>query len=302
MFDNARKYAVENALPSYREFIDHYKNGMWGENQLLRKGINAAISLYHMREHLPGHLRPRFADLENDCPDYGLLRDIANVAKHYNITRNNPAISNANQLYEIMTTTYYADEQGEFTAPQLEVRIKLNNGGERDMAEVLYNIMSMWRDTLDDLGVVNLKSPTPLAPNQVLTREEAAQKNADMKITQGEAYRLQFQIFKYNYEKNKREPINLTGYHARFRVYSPPKEVEIEISIPELGIEFDYKVPLSKEQGIQYVTLKSDDERSLFTKAVIDSDKNFQENLQQEIINKVRTKKDTQQLHPADAG
>lgn len=185
MFDNARKYAVENALPSYRDFFDHYKNGMWG-------------------------------------------------------------------------------------------------------------------DTLDAQGVVDLKSPTPLAPNRVLTREEAAQKNADMKITQGEAYRLQFQIFKYNYEKNEREPMNLTGYQARFRIYSPPKEVEIEISIPELGIEFDYKVPLSKEQGMQYVTLKSDDERSLFTKAVIDSDKKLKDNLQQEITNKVRTKNDTQQNHRAD--
>ena len=300
MFDNSRKYVIENVLPSYHDFFDHYKSGPWGENQLLRKGINAAIALYHLREHLPSHLKPRRAELENDCPDYGLLGDIANVAKHLNINRNNPLISNANQLYEIMAITYYADEQGEFTASQIEVHIKLDNGTQRSMAEILYNVMCMWRDKLDNLGIVALKAPPPLAPNRALTRAKADQINTDMKLTQGEAYRLQIQIFKYNYEKKERAPLDLTGQQIRFCVYSPPEKIEIQIFIPELGVEFDYKVPLSKEQAIQYVALKSDAERNVFTKAVIDADKEIQENLQQEIANKVGTKMNAQQANPAD--
>jgi hypothetical protein len=76
MFESTRKYVVENVMKSYHEFINHRASNEWGENQLLRKGINSAITLYHLREHIPRDMRPSYNDLENLCEDYGLVRDI----------------------------------------------------------------------------------------------------------------------------------------------------------------------------------------------------------------------------------
>jgi hypothetical protein len=51
MFEDTRKFFVEAVLPSYREYMEHLKSNAWGESQLLRKGINAAISLRNNRDN-----------------------------------------------------------------------------------------------------------------------------------------------------------------------------------------------------------------------------------------------------------
>jgi hypothetical protein len=127
MFEDTRKFFVEAVLPSYREYMEHLKSNAWGESQLLRKGINAAISLCHLREHLPSQLQRSRSELVQHCTDYGLICDITNVAKHQTITRYVPKLSSAGQIFERLTTTYYLDEHGEYTAPQLEVCLKLDD-------------------------------------------------------------------------------------------------------------------------------------------------------------------------------
>jgi hypothetical protein len=98
MSENARKFYVESVLPSFQDFIEHRTSNDWGENQLLRKGVVTASSLFHLREHIPTAIQPSKTTLRNQYPDYGLIGDISNVSKHHEISRDNPQITNASQV------------------------------------------------------------------------------------------------------------------------------------------------------------------------------------------------------------
>lgn len=288
MFENARKYAIQNVLPSYYDYFEHFQSNTWGRNQLLRKGINAAIALYHLREHLPENIRPKQDDLEKYCDDYGLLGNIANVSKHRKITRNKPRISDATQIFECMTGMYCSDEQGFYIAPQLEVFLKLDDGTERRLTEVLYNVLCMWRDLLEQLGVVNLKHPEPLRITDHVSRESATKRRSDLQLTPGEDHRFQFRIL------GIQEPIDITKWSAQFTVSTLPEYVPIRITLSKDDREFgfDFDVPLTEEQAVQYIYQTTNEEKVTFAQGIIDSSPQIQEELARAIESALRSEED----------
>jgi len=286
MFVNARKYYVENVLPSYQDFIEHRESNDWGENQLLRKGIVAATSLFHLREHIPTNIQPSKANLKSQYPDYRLIADIANVSKHHELTCNNPQISNASQIYESLRLIEFTDKQGEYVVPQLEVYVKLDNGTEIKLINILYNVMSIWLDVLDNLGIINQKPLEPLKNDFPISREEANKRRANLRIRQGEEYQWQFRIEKYNYNKRITESIDLTGKSIQFRIRELPENAPISIHIanPGIGVDFevDFDIPLSKEQAKHYIILCGS-EKEEFLKELMESTPDIKKELQSKI-------------------
>jgi hypothetical protein len=285
MFENTRKYLVEYVLPSYQDFLDHRSSNDWGENQLLRKGINAATALFHIREQIPSDIRPTKKDLKHQYKDYGLVADIANVAKHHEITNDNPQISKSSQIYEAMVYTMFADEQGQYYSPQLEIFVKLDDGTEMKLINILYNAMLMWRDVLDKLGIINLAVIEPIRIDQPLTRDEVGKRTAHMSARQGEEYNWQFRMEKYNYEKNVAEPMDITGMNFQFRISKLPEQVPmcIHITNSNTKIDFDFDIPLSKEQAAQYVSIENDEKKNAFLKKLVDSNLNIKNKLNSKI-------------------
>ncbi len=282
MFDTARKYFVENVLTSYHEFIDHQKHGDWGESQLLRKGINSAVSLYHVREHLPAQLQPTRTDLHAYCNDYAILGDIVNVSKHGTIDRNNPSIMNASQIYECLAVTFYQDDIGEYNSPRLDVHVRLNDGTLRFLSDILFNVMLMWNEKLADLGVLNFKKPEPLNHDVPISRETANQW-PKMQMTQGEEYKLHMEVFKYNYATMRAESMNMSGKRAFFLAFKPVESVDIEVCIPDSGLHFDYKLPLTKEQSIEYTQLDTTAQKNAFIQKVVMANADIQRDINKEI-------------------
>lgn len=281
MFENTRKYVVENVLQSYQEFIEHRSSNEWGENQLLRKGINAAIALFHLREQIPANVRPTKKTLKSQYQDYGLIADIANVAKHHDITNDNPRISTASQVYEALICTMLEDEQGQYYSSQLEVFVKLDDGSEIKLINILYSVMCMWRDILDSLGIIDLKAIEPITIDQPITRDEAGKQKANMRITQGEAYKWQFRMMKYNYEKNVAEQMDVTGMDFQFRIFKIPEQIPMRIHItnPSFEIDFDFEIPLSEDQATQYMSLENDDKKMAFAKMIVDNNPSIKDEL-----------------------
>lgn len=292
MFENTRKYVIEYVLPSYQEFIEHRSSNEWGENQLLRKGINTAIALFHLREQIPANIRPTKNALKSQYQAYGLIADIANVAKHHVITKDNPRISNASQIFEEMVITMFADEQGQYFSPQLEVFVKLDDGTEIKLINILYNVMCMWRDVLDSLGIINLRTIEPLAIDQPISRDEANRRSkSNMRITRGEAYKWQYQMMKYNYVNNTSEPMDVTGMDFQFKIFEIPKQIPIHIQLTNSTavIDIDFDIPLSEEQATQYMSLENKDELAAFIKTIIDNNPTIKNELEDKIKLAIQT-------------
>ena len=283
MFEDVRKYYVENALASYDEFLKYRSKNEWGENQLLRRGINAANALFHMREQIPDNLRPSKSVLKIQYPDYGLIADIANATKHKKITHDNPQISKAEQIFEILIFTHYADEQGEYHSPQIEVFVKLDDGTEMKLINLLYNVMCMWRDILENLGIVNYKTPESPEIDAPLTRDEASRKNT-LHMRQGEEFKAQFRFMKYNYEKNIAELIDMSSNNFRFWVKKLPEKATISAYYNNSKRKLiDFDVPLTKEQASQYVSLENDDKKTAFLKKIVDNNPKIKDELERTI-------------------
>jgi hypothetical protein len=76
--------------------------------------------------------------------DYDLLGDGVNATKHRSIRRGTPKITNATQIYEEVIVTEYKDTQGFYPGVEKKVIVKLSNGSEKDVLDVLMNVINFW--------------------------------------------------------------------------------------------------------------------------------------------------------------
>lgn len=274
MFQAPREFVVQNVLPNYRAFFEHRSTGSWGENQLLRLAINACVALYHLHEHLP--TAPSAPELEAICPEFGLVRDITNVAKHGVLDRGRPRISTAGQLTEYVTHTEYQDADGTYWCHRVDVRVKLDDGSVRDVAAIIHAVMVMWCTELDRLGIISLRMPTDDVSDAHVGRAEAGARENMLQLTAGEAAKLQMRVLRFNYGTNVSEPVDLTGSKIKMRFYAPPTRAPIQMTISKPGFRdviLDYDVPLSPEQGTRFMRLGADPEKQMhFVHEVVKAD------------------------------
>jgi len=147
MFDDLAAYYNENVVSSFVAYRDISKDGVAGHSRDLRAALNSAAALFHLREHLPTGA-PSRAAVERLCPDYALLGDVVNTAKHKSLSGNTPhgapLINDAANLAEQLLLIEYEDDVGTYRYAQKAVVIELADGSERNLLEVLTNVINFW--------------------------------------------------------------------------------------------------------------------------------------------------------------
>ena len=265
MFDDLATYFYENVVRSFEEYLDVKNSGKVGRSRDIRAAMNAATPLYHLREYLPPTHALSHAQVSGHCPDYGLLGDIVNASKHSTLTRGNPQIGSATQIEELVVTTQYQDAQGPFYSHEKIVVVKLANGSERNVLEVMINVMNFWQNSLHSIGVIrksrNYGIPVAAQPK---SRSECGDERLDFEAVQGLRFHQNFRLQKYNYATGKIELWDLQGGNLEFKIYKPNFEFCLVLKNESLGKEFKKTVVLGEAASTELGRLKTEEEKRAY--------------------------------------
>lgn len=268
MFDDLAAYYHENVVSSFVAYRDISKDGVAGRSRDLREALNAASALFHLREHLPP-VAPSRAELERLCPDYALLGDVVNAAKHKVLTSKTPhgeaLVNDAANLGEQLVFIEYEDDAGTYRFVQKTVVVKLSDGSERNLLEVLTKVMNFWEQHMLSLGVLSTARTFVYDSDiRVRTRAECEANCLDFEIVQGQRFLQTMRLLRFNNKTGKAEPIDLTGSEVCFRVYRPKYDVELSLTHDASGKVFKTAITLTEEERALMSRMSNDVERQAF--------------------------------------
>ena len=242
-----------------------------GTNQDLRTAVVAAEALYHFREHLPDEWNLSWGDVVAACPGYLLLRDVVNAAKHGTLGRGNPAIHAATQITERAVITEYRDDVGEYSHVEKEVVVRLNDGGERELADLIVEVGNYWLQQLELRGIVDNRPRFELA--RVLeprTRADASGNRLDLRLIQGLGFKQTFALRRFDYTTGQVRPVDLTGASASFTIRRPPKHhIDVELTNNATGQKFTRTIELTDEENSELHFLEDPGERQAFARRIL---------------------------------
>lgn len=259
MFDDLHAHFYENVIRSYNDYLSVKNNEIKGNSHDIRHGLIAASALFHFREHFPENISKSRVELGNSCPEYAILGDIANAAKHKKLNRNAPRISLASQITELVKIAEYQDGEGAYRNAEKVVKITLDNGERIELHSLLTPVLNMWIDELTYLGIISNLPHFPPLSKEIPTRDQVNELNLEM--LQGVRFNSCFQYLKFNYEKNIAEPVDLTGCSAQFRIYQPKYILEWKFTHPETEHEIKFDMEITHEEKETADSLVSDKER-----------------------------------------
>jgi hypothetical protein len=269
MFDDLAAYYHENVVAAFIDYREIRGSGTAGRSRDVRGALIAASALFHLREHLPRKGRLARADAEKLCPDYGLLGDIVNAAKHKSVSQPTPhgapLVADATQIGERIVITEYQDELGTYRYTEKTVIAKLSNGSEKNLLEVLTNVMNFWEQHLHSLGVIP-SAHTFAYSNSVhpRSRAECEANRLDFGIVQGQRFHQSFRLHRFNYQTGTVEPIDLTGSQLKFRIHRPRYDIDLSLTHDASGAEFKRTITLSEDQSEAVSRLITDAERQAY--------------------------------------
>ncbi len=107
------------------------------------------------RDRGPAQYRDALAE---ECPDFGLLRDIADGTKHFRLDRASRKISSAEQtgpdaLIWDKTGDKFEDAAYTFEESGDLLVATLDTGEQRSLISIVNNVMSMWERLLNENGL-----------------------------------------------------------------------------------------------------------------------------------------------------
>jgi hypothetical protein len=243
-----------------------------------RRTIGARTALFHFREHLAGpHAKTR-AQVVADCPDYRLVADVVNVTKHGTLTRPTsegpPLVDSADDIEERTIITRYEDEQGEYSDPRTLVFVNCSDGVCRNLDTALTTVLNYWGGELKRLGIVKytVRDAPEMPGTRFVPRVEARAHN--LEATQGLRWKQTWQLRKFDVSKGHSVPIDLKDKKIEFRIYKPPRSVDIMVELPGGGEAIKFSVDLTEEQSLALLALKTVAEREAFLKPIVDEQRN----------------------------
>ena len=269
MFDDLAAYFQENVVAAFEEYLAIKRSVTTGRSRDIRTATAAAAALFHLREHLPPASALSRSDAERLCPDYGVLGDIANVAKHRSLTAQTPhgppLIALATQLREMITVTEYEDEAGQYRHVDKRVMAELSNGDRRDVLDIMISVMNFWQRHLHALGVIpRARTFQSLALRQPMSRSECGSDRLNIEVLQGLRLHQTIQLLRYNYVTGAIEPVDLTGMEACLRIYKPSYSVDVSLTHDATGASLMRSVSLSDEESRAMAMLDSEAEREAY--------------------------------------
>lgn len=239
-------YFYQHAFLAYHRYRQVKNDHVMGDNKDRRKAIDAAVALYHLREHIPQPFRKSRAQLAALCPDYDLLGDIVNAAKHNVLTRGAPQVTGSDSISENLVCTRFSDQDGEYNHQEKIVEVELVDGSRRDIYEILTNVVNMWFDELHRIGAIDWRQPIQLNRQDLVSREDAS--SVALQMTQGIQWKQRFRFQQYNYESNEIEPVDLSGAKDIIFTVHKPQTFEVEMRDTS-GMKFAREIELTPEQA-----------------------------------------------------
>jgi hypothetical protein len=269
MFDDLAAYYHENVVAAFIAYRETSKDGVAGRSRDLREAIIAATALFHLREHLPKPAAPSRTEVERRCPDYALLGDVVNAAKHKSISQNTPhgapLVSDAERLTEKLLVIEYEDAEGVYRCTQKTVVAKLADGTERNLLEVLTNVMNFWEGHLHSLGVLSKQRTFEFEPQVCYrTRAECEQIRLDFQLVQGHRFKQSMQLLRFDVSTGQARPIDITGSTLNFRIYKPRFDFDVSLRYEASGKEHTRTIVLSDEENEKLAGMATDEERQAF--------------------------------------
>lgn len=252
-----------------------------GNGELRRLMLECASALFHFREHLPAHEIRTRKFYATHCPDYGLVGDIANAFKHHELTRHSPLVTCSADIFEILVTVEYKDNEGSYTDSEAAVHAKLSDGTVRDVGEILRHVVNMWRLKMCELGADDKYRPSKRRFGPPVSRSDA--RRSLLTMTQGVACQLHIQPMKYECATSMLTQSGLSaGDKIQFRAWKNPT-----LTMQSMGEEVEIEVPVNGDEYEQYCLLESDQARADFLRGIADRDGHLEEavqSLQQKLL------------------
>lgn len=146
------------------------------------------------------------------------------------------------------------------------VFLKLTNGGERYLLEVLTNVLNFWEDYLHSHGILPSKRVFQCKdPFRRRTRAECKDTSDGIQLTQGLPAQLRLRFMRFDEAVGRAIPVDLTGSKIEFRVFKP-KPVELVISAIRNadGKVFEKSVQLQPEEAHEVENCADDEAKSRF--------------------------------------
>lgn len=269
MFDDLTAYYCEYVVSAYIYYRDIKRSGTAGSSRDIRNAIIAASALFHLREHLPMPNQPTRPATEKLCPEYGLLGDIVNAAKHKSISQKtphgSPLLTDATQIGEQIVITEYLDDEGPYRFAEKTVIVKLSDGSERDLFEVLTIVMNYWENYLYSSGILSsIRTFSNDSNKHPRTRVECEENRLDFEIVKGHRFHQSMLLLRFNYQTGAVEPIDLTGSQVKFNMYKPNYEIDLSLTHDASGKKFKKTITLSEDEGVAVSKCKTDEERQTY--------------------------------------
>jgi hypothetical protein len=132
----AEQFFKTIAAPTVDEYLGDMGN--------LRRGILAAIVLYHTADYWKLENSGGNGTLQAICPDFQIIGDVANAAKHHVRSRRPFQISTSDQLGHSVGLFHAPFGEGTF-AEAVEVVVELDDGTTRPLVPMVQSVLSMWK-------------------------------------------------------------------------------------------------------------------------------------------------------------
>lgn len=240
MFDDVAANFYHNVVAAYDAYVLHRDAGVSGSNRHMRAAVEAATALFHFREHLPSEHTKTRPQAVAECPDYRLIADVANAAKHRVLDRPTsegpPLVVSAEDIQEFAVITRYQDAEGEYNDARTAVLVKCADGVSRNLDSALTVVLNYWGAELKRLGITGYSARDVPEPPGSRFVARASAKGLSLEMVQGLRWKQAVQLLRFDAEQGRSEPIDLTGSDLQFRIYKPKRTIDV-MATPADGSE-----------------------------------------------------------------
>ena len=135
-----------------------------------------------------------------------------------------PLVYDVTNITEQKVCITYEDADGKYQMSLKVVFLKLTTGGERQLMEVLTNVLNFWEQHLCAGGLLKTARTFQCDdPFRWRSRTECKSTSDGIVVTKGQPAQLLFCFMRYDKKLGRAVPVDLTGANLTFTVGKPPR-------------------------------------------------------------------------------
>ncbi len=190
---------------SFQNYAKVQQTKVFGTGEDINTGLHAATLLYHFGEHYAKYKKEHFKKdvkprLIKKCSDYQILGNIVDASKHYEIDRNNPVVTSASSIKEMIRVIEYEDNDGEYRVLEKNISILSNNNENLYLIDLMVNVINMWFSILYSENIIPHFKKYTIDRSIIPPRPNKTGISDDLKIIASSflPFHLEFEFFKYD--------------------------------------------------------------------------------------------------------